>query len=249
MSNTERIFVHEQGARTPVASLTPYLAQSLDRGQLMDPTRMRDEAKACCRWLGYGIGKGVTHTENRVSVFGVPDQLICGLHGELIQGFDDIPVDATPICYERLASLGFDAFIRWVYLADPTRHHDFFGIDWSLAMPSTGGVATSMIQVERLAQVAIAHGIPRETEVVLLSADMCEPLELEAWRMQRALISLEDWVAFGKSLFAPRGNYCPRCGSDTFPFGRRGYCTQCGCRPELIRKRGAHGVSPRAATI
>lgn len=237
MQDLKRIFIHENGKRQSISSLATYLARSLDREQLMDAARMTDEARAQCRWIGYGIGKGVTHPEHELSVFAVPEDLICGLHGELVQGFTHIPVDSTPACYELDAPLGFNGFVRWVYFTDPKRQHDIFGVDWSLNLPRSGGVATSMTMIERIARIVIAHGIPRHTELVLLTADMCEPPVLEQWRRQRGLKTLEDWVALSKKLFAPRGGYCPRCGLDTFTFGRPMFCTRCGCRPEIINRR------------
>ncbi|MDO8425540.1 MAG: hypothetical protein Q7T01_03430 [bacterium] len=232
-------FVQTYGHRTSVPSLATFLRRSLTQGARMNATIMQAHDVAECRWLGYGIGKGVTDPNAGITVFspgsGPETQ---GLHGELIQGFPF--VDPTPLCYEDTHVFGFGTFLRWVYFADPQGGPGVLGVDFSLTERQTAGVATSMLAVARCAAALAGSGIPPDAELVLLNWRMCEPVRLTALRHTEQLITLRDW-ARAVPHFASGGTHCPRCGLHTLhawvPF-----CNQCGCRPALVWKR--NGIAP-----
>ena len=234
--NEPRVFLQRGTTRLAVPSLEPFLASSLASEHRMDPERMAPEDRRACRWLGYGIGKGVTHPKHGLSVFAVPETLVSGLHGELVQGFGGIPVDPTPACYEPGADPGFGGFIRWVLFADPGRTRDILGIDFSLGLQERAGVANAMLTVAATARTLRTHGIPAGTEVVLLDAKMREPTELGDWRAANRLISVADW-SDGLPRFLSGGNQCPRCGLQTLDDPHAIFCARCGCRPALLWTR------------
>lgn len=237
MSPRERLTIINRGnGREPVASLAPHLAASLIAGHRMAAERMRDDERADCRWIGFGIGKGVTHPRFGITVFAVPKDLASGLHGELIQGFDGIAVDQTPACYEPDADPGFGGFVRWVLLADPDRKCDVLGIDFSLALADRGGVANSMLTVAEISEIVMSQGIPGDTEVALLNCRMCEPSELKNWRLTNDLVTLHDW-SLSRLRFQPGSAQCPRCGMPTLGDSSVRFCFRCGCRPPLIWSR------------
>jgi hypothetical protein len=226
-------FIHQKGLREEVSSLTPYLRESLLHNCLVEPSLMTEDDRHACRWLGYGLGKGVSNPKSQVSVYGIPETMTRGLHGELIQNFPG--VDPLPHCYEDNHALGFDGFVRWVYFAHPERDEGILGIDWSLAARKTAGVANSMLKVCALAQICKAHGVPKESELVLLNWRMLEPKYAQKLRHTIGLQSLEDWATHGREVFKQGSVCCPRCGQATLK-GNRRFCYRCGCKPELITK-------------
>ena len=176
--------------RLRVRSLVPHLFDSLQvAGARMNPDIMNPEHRATCRWLHYGIGKGVTCPESRVTVFGIPEKPLAGLHGQMVQGF--CHVDPAPLCYDEKHVEGFGSFVRWVFFADPNRTKNFLGINFSLALRKTSGVATSFARVYEVASTLVVEGVPPMTEVMLLDSDMCETDYLEKVRQTAKLVSIK----------------------------------------------------------
>ncbi len=229
-------FIQRGASREPISSLAPYLSASLTSGHRMEAERMREDERKDCRWIGFGIGKGVTHPRAGITVFAVPRDLVSGLHGELIQGFDGIETDPTPGCYEPDADPGFGGFVRWVLFADPDGRRDVLGVDFSLALTDRGGVATAMLTVAEVAAVVMAQGMKPKTEVALLNCRMCEPAELAEWRRENGLATLDDWAA-KRDVFLRSDCFCPRCGLPLPEGDSADFCGRCGCRPTLIRSR------------
>ncbi|GEM_PF-1403782 len=229
-------YVHAAAGRERVSSVQSFLSRSVMVGHLMDSALMRANEKDRCRWINYGIGKGVTNPEARISIFAVPTELKSGLHAELVDGLG-IHVDRAPLCYDEAHHVhGFGGFIRWVYFADPKNGKNFLGIDWSLSARVTAGIATSMVDVVNVADVLMRHGIPPDTELVLLNSRMCEEEYHYAFRKKYNLITLNDWTTRGDLLFSKPSTHCPRCGLRTFMRSAR-YCFRCGANPKLFWKR------------
>ena len=243
--SSPRIFYQSDEARVRVPSLTPFLMEPWRLGLLMDAEQMRPDEVANCRWLGFGIGKGVTHAEQDVSIFAAPTTLACGLHGALIQDFDGIPVDPSPACYEPDAPFGFNAFVRWVFFARPD-HVPFFGIDFGLGLTDRSGVANSMWRVFKTVEIAARHGIPTETELVLLNPHMCEDTYMTLCRQDLELITVRDWLDHGPRRFARNTVFCARCGQKTFTDADRNFCVRCGFKRHahqpLTNQGGCHGL-------
>ncbi|MDO8571321.1 MAG: hypothetical protein Q7R79_01450 [bacterium] len=200
----------------------------------MNPRRMRAADKKICRWVGFGVTKGVTSPRRHISLIALPLTLKRSLHGELIRGFKY--TDSPPLCYDLLHHVhGFDDFIRWVYFSDPYGGNDVLGIDWDINMRPTSGIATSMLVVRKIILILGAHGIPASVEVALLNPRMVEDLRTTMMRRASGLETMSDWVGRGQSLLGPGTNMCPRCGtlglaeSDV-------YCPRCGCKPEFFWK-------------
>ncbi len=235
--NIPRLFIRRGRKRFACDSLAPFLTASLETTHRMDREQMGVDDQKHCRWIGYGISKGVTHPDERLTVFGVPEKLASGLHGKLIQGFEHIPVDSTPLCYEPTSPRGFNGFIRWVFLTDPHRVHDVLGIDYSLMLSPKSGVAIDMPTVAKIVDVLVRQGIAPGVEVALLNAKMCEPEALRAWRRFKKLVTVRDWSERGQTLFHPPGPFCPRCGMATLLKPTDTYCSHCGCKPSLIWAR------------
>lgn len=228
--------------RTEVPSLAPYLHRSLALGMTMDAHVMRAEDAATCRWIGYGIGKGVTHPQTETTVFGVPRELRSGLHAELVAGFSD--VDPFPLCYDDRAHVfGFGGFVRWVYFADPSGGPGVFGLDWSIAARPTSGVAHAMIAVAAIARIAAEHGIPPDAELALLNWRMCEELVITALRERMALRTVADWNTRAPAYFRRGSGYCPRCGLRTLAHRER-FCSRCGCDPARFWTPTHEGGTP-----
>ena len=225
------VLLHDGTERKDTGSLLPYLRCSLALGCLMLPDYMRPNERTACRWVGFGIGKGVTHPEKNLSILALSRQIHTGLHGELVKGLPG--VDLPPRCYDDDHQLGFGGFFRWSYFADPSGTHDVFGLDWSLVYRLSAGVANSMLCVETVARAVIAHGIPATTELVLLNCRMCEDRPIQALRERLGLITVGDWGEHGDRCFGPDSGRCPRCGLDTMK-GKTMFCYRCGCKPELF---------------
>ncbi len=231
------IFIQRGEERTAVPSLAPYLEASLQASQCMDQRKMHPASVQGCRWVGYGIGKGVTHPRRNITVFAIPQELTSGLHGDLVQGFDEVPVDPTPFCYESSATIGFGGFVRWVLFADPKRTQNILGIDFSLVVNEHAGVATTVLRILQTVETIACHGIASHTEIALLNTRMREPHSLFAWRKRCRLLTLQDWLDKGPILFQKPGIHCPRCGLRTLNDPTAVYCSRCGCKPTLIWDR------------
>ncbi len=213
--------------RTSVVSLKQHLRDSLALGEsFMDPSMMRPEEIAHCKWVEFGIGKGVTSANHNLSIFGVPGKLGSGWHGELVKGFPGI--DPTPRCYEPDHQFGFGDFVRWVYFADPKGGGDYFGVDFGLTERATAGVGDSVLRVSHTARIALEHGVPANVSLVLLGPRMIEEAVVTAFRLELGLNTMADWAERGKELFdRENGPRCWKCGLDTrkplFQF-----CYRCG---------------------
>lgn len=248
----DEVYIQTQKERMRVLSLAPYLSHSLNSESIMDASLMRKEDISDCRWLGFGIGKGVTNPKKNFSVYALSNDARSGLHADLLRDRDD--VDPFPLCYDQyLHKRGFGGFIRWVYFADPQGGSGVFGIDWSIVARPKSGVANSMVAVFRVAETVIYHGIPPDAEVALLNARMCEENAVRAMRESAGLYALSDWVKKGNSLFWILGDYCPRCGLKTRKTGAM-FCFRCGAQfacfwKNFKRKEGKHGMETRLSVL
>ena len=222
-----RVFYQSDHSRIAVTSLIPWLMKPMELGLLMDQAMMDPLDAVRCRWLGHGIGKGVTHLTKNISVFAAPSSLTCGLHGALVQGFEDIPVDPVPFCYEETALIGFNGFIRWVYFARPERP-SYFGVDFCLDFEEKRGVANSMRSMSRIVRKVAIHGIPLDTEVVFLTPTMCEEPDLTRWKREAGLLTVRDWITLGRKRFEKNSIHCSRCGQATFTNTEMRFCYRCG---------------------
>lgn len=191
----------------------------------MDASRMRPEEIPGCRWVGFGIAKGVTNPARGLTTCAAPDTMSSGLHGELVQPFGG--VDASPRCYDRDAPLGFGGFFRWIYLADPVGADDALGVDWCLDEAPHVGVATRAEDVSRIAAQLVLDGIPGRTELALLNCRMCEDEENAAWRRREGLVTIADWSELAVPFF-PNGPRCARCGNRTRTNPAWRFCHACG---------------------
>jgi hypothetical protein len=213
--------------RIAVPSIRGYLRESLlDRESFMDATVMKPEEVAICKWVGFGIGKGVTSTSQDLTIFGIPGRLGSGWHAELVKGLPG--VDPSPLCYMPEHKLGFGDFVRWVYFADPHNQGDYFGVDFGLTERSTAGVGESVIRVASVARHALAHGVPGNTHLVLLGPRMIEEEVVTSFRQRLSLHTVNDWADRGASYFSNEsGPYCWKCGLDTRKPQFR-FCYRCG---------------------
>ena len=85
----------------------------------------------------------------------------------------------------------------------------------------------------------LEHGLPTQTEVVLLNWRMCEDRAGEALRKITGLTTAKDWQEKANKHFSSRGQYCPRCGLKTLTIQPCPlYCYECGCKLTLVRKGG-----------
>jgi len=208
---------------------------------------MHSEDVLVCRWIGWGMSKGVTHVERNLSILAQRDDLPRGLHAELVAEFVD-EVDPYPLCYdEKNHQKGFGRFTRWVAFTNPQdpKGPGIFGIDWSLICRPTSGVATSMRQVLTIVQTLLHHGLHPQTEIVLLNWRMSEDIFVRSWRYEHGLITAEDWVYLAPVLLAPKGHHCPHCGMKTFENGNK-FCYRCGAPfPNTQPTGGYCGVETR----
>lgn len=219
-------FLMRKGAKTSITSLREHLHDSLlDEESRMERAAMRPDEAASCRWVGFGLGKGVTSLNRDTSVFGVPGKMGSGWHAELVKDFQE--VDPAPLCYEPHHTKGFADFARWVYFANPAKTGDFVGVDFGLKERPTAGVAETMYRVAQIAKAGLRHGLPGETELVLLHPRMIELPELTQLRQSLGLIRVADWAINGERLFAPlTGTRCPACGLNTRGAEYR-FCYRC----------------------
>ncbi len=226
------LYVWGNEQRKPVSSFAPFFTKSLEKRVFMDPSRMEPEDKKHCRWIGFGIGKGITDPDKDVTVFGIPTAVTAGLHGMMLDGFEN--TDAPPLCYEEFGhKLGFGGFTRWVYFANPASCHDVIGIDWSISARNTSGIANSMVRVTKLLKTLWLHGIPQHAEVALVNWKMCEEKVIRDMLMQTGLRYIIDWVRSGDVIFGPCSPFCPRCGLSTLRPESK-FCNRCGCDPRLF---------------
>ena len=215
------------GLRRAVASIGPYLADPLSRpGSRMLAKHMRRKDIPGCPWVGYGIGKGVTSPERDMSIFGVPKTVRSGLHGEMVKGLPD--VDPAPLCYEDSHKKGFGTFVRWVFFSDPNGERNYLGVDFSLSLRETSGVATSFKRVAEVVRHASRHGIPKDTRIVLLNWRMCEPAHLTRVREGLGLRTVTDWKTKMRLLFFKDSIFCSKCGLETFNHQGHRFCYRCG---------------------
>ncbi len=201
MKKSPRIFFKDTESTCQLITvLSPYLSMPYELNQLMQ-RREKTELDTTCRWIGFGIGKGVTHPMMDISVFGIKriigpnddDKIMKGLHGKMMQGFKDIPVDPVHRCYKDDHELGFGGFIRWVSFFHPEKN-GFLGIDYDRTERPTSGVACSMQEVYEVVRILARHGFPKDYEVVMLNGRMHEDPESTAWRKEHELVTLRDWI-------------------------------------------------------
>ncbi|MDO8583602.1 MAG: hypothetical protein Q7R83_00285, partial [bacterium] len=63
-----RIFVQTEAGREAIESLGGVIREPLEHRCLMETGYMEPQDIPFCRWIGYGLGKGVTHPERNISV-------------------------------------------------------------------------------------------------------------------------------------------------------------------------------------
>ncbi|HBK34410.1 MAG: hypothetical protein UU08_C0025G0010 [Candidatus Uhrbacteria bacterium GW2011_GWE2_40_58] len=241
-------YLSHTGARIKTNSLHPHLSRSLEAHHLMDASRMREEDLAHCRWVEWGMSKGVTHPFLGISILGQREDLPRGLHAELVADFPG--VDPYPLCYDENNHIyGFGGFVRWIHFTNPKNPHNpgILGIDWSLACRPTSGVATTMRCVADVVKMIIQHGLDPQTEIALLNWRMCEDDFLTMWKQEIELIYAWQWDQSTHGLLAPQGNHCPRCGLKTF-VQKNNFCFRCGhqLRQSIVHpKEVSHGLETR----
>jgi len=194
----------------------------------MEASLMEPEDAKVCRWLGWGLGKGVTHRTTKTSVFAAPSELQQGLHAQMVQDFGE--VDPLELIYTDDHVLGFGDWVRWAYLSDPADTNTtsgILGVDWSISCRRTAGVAVSMQDVATIVATLHEQGIPPEAEVVLFDWCMREPPYITTWKSDLNLLSVMDWCKRGIEFFRPMSPFCPRCGLRTFNEPSR-FCFRCG---------------------
>ncbi len=220
------IFLWDE-VRREVASVSPHLSGSLAKADSrMERSLMRPEDVPSCAWVGYGIGKGVTSPEKDITIFGVPEHIYSGLHGVMVGGLSD--VDPPPLCYEENHDKGFGSYIRWVFFADPDLKENYLGVDFSLSLRETSGVATSFKRVAEVVRALSKHGVPDITRVALLNWRMCEPEHLASVRKTLGLHTVAHWNSKAIDLFSKGSGFCPKCGLETFNDRRHLFCYRCG---------------------
>lgn len=226
--------------RQPVKSLAPYLRIPLQRESLIDPNLLVPAVRQEYPWIGWGIGKGVTHLRENISVFAVPKEQLSGLHSHLIQGFQN--TDPPELCYKPDHIHGFGGFIRWIYLSCPDdATKDVLGIDWGIGPRPTSGITTSVLSVAVLCQNAMCHGIPPKTRVALLDPNLCEITFNRQMIETHHLFTAQDWAKSISTSFRFGSKFCPRCGLKTFTSRSHRYCFRCGANPKTIHKEVYNG--------
>ncbi len=237
------VFVQTGEDRREVSSLVPFLGHALLTQSIMKENSHGLKPGFHCHWYEWGIGKGVTHWQDAITIFATPNKLKSGLHADLIQDFQN--VDPYPLCYDQENLVhGFGGFIRWVYFSDPNDtqlQHGVFGIDWAPSQSIKLGVAPTMLMVNRITHFVRSHGIPPHAELVLLNWQMLEPVFIRTWREQTDLFTLNDWCERGSKLFGPSGVHCPVCGLRTF-VQHNTYCFRCGSKRKNILQGEINGL-------
>ena len=231
------IFVlKDDGRKNRVRSLQDFAwvspASDAMKSELMRPKERRN-----CRWIGFGVTKGVTSAPSNMTLISI-SRHGSGVHGRLINGLRD--TDPSPRCYDLDHDKGFGDFIRWVHFSDPTSKNHVLGIDFCLSCRRTAGVATTVLTILDTVGTLLCHGLPGQTEIVLLNARMCEEPGIEAMRRDAKLLSAGNWDAFGSNLFGASGSRCPRCGLPTITGGVK-FCCRCGANPDIVRANHKRG--------
>jgi len=196
LNNTvPQVFVQNQQERRVVDSLRPYLRESLKLGNFMEASQMGNYDQQSCRWVGYGLAKGVSSIDptTPISVLSTYEDSVSTLHGLMIQGLGE--TDEYPWCYypDRKSDRGFGKFIRWAYFTSTDNQADVFAVDFSLNCDERIGKAASIASVSAVAAIAAQHGIPLDAELVLANERMCENFEHSQFRTENNLISVRDW--------------------------------------------------------
>jgi hypothetical protein len=162
----------------------------------MEASQMGSYDQQSCRWIGYGLAKGVSNIDpsTAISVFSTYEESVSTLHGLMIQGLGDI--DEYPFCYypDKETDKGFGKFIRWAYFASIDEQPDVFAVDYSFNCDERIGKAASIESVKAVASVAVQHGIPLDAELVLANERMCENFEHSQFRAENQLIAVRDWL-------------------------------------------------------
>jgi len=190
-------------------------------------------------WIGWGIGKGVTHLREDISVFAIPREQKSGLHSHLVQGFPN--VDVPELAYKPDHQFGFGGFIRWIYLScpiDPSK--DVIGIDWGIGLRRTSGITTSVLSVAVLCKNLLHHGVAGSTRTALLDPNLSEIMYNQEMIQSLNLFTVEDWAKSATTLFYLGSEYCPRCGLHTFTSGTNRYCYRCAANQNHIHKEVYH---------
>lgn len=194
MTQKARIYFKNNIRPQEITTLRPYITEPFEGCAVMKGRRSDGTLVQSCRWIGFRIGKGVTHPLKDITVFDrTREESKKGLHGTLIQGFEDIPVDPESRCYTEDRDLGFGGFIRWSSFSHPFET-GFLGIDCDSAKSPTSGVARSVQEVYEVVRVLARHGFPKDYEVVMLNDHMCEDPASTAWRKEHGLVTLRDWI-------------------------------------------------------
>lgn len=221
--------------RRPVSSLAPYLRIPLQNGSLIDPNRLDPAVRQGYPWIGWGIGKGVTHLRKDISVFAVPKEQQSGLHSHLVQGLEN--VDPPELCYKPNHIHGFGGFIRWIYLSCPTdASQDVIGVDWGIGPRPTSGITTSVLSVAVLCRNILHHGISPTTRVALLDPNLSEITFNREMIETHQLFTIQDWARSESTAFCVESKFCPRCGLRTFKNRQHRFCYRCGANPQTVRK-------------
>lgn len=228
------IFRWAGGRRLRIPDLSDLPGDAAISRMRIDPSMMRVEDVAACRWLGFRALKGVTDPARDVTIVSEPHEGRRGLHADLVAGLDS--VDAYPLCYDLKGHRhGFGGFVRWIYLSDPSGRQDVLGLDFSLDSRPTSGVAVTVRSAARTTAALIRHGLPPETAIALLDPRICEEPGVTAMRETSGLHVAADWLERAPALFREGSPSCPRCGQRTLD-GQPRFCHACGCNPELVRK-------------
>lgn len=237
---SSRIFVQHDSQRVQVPSLSPYLRSSLPNGLRFDESLIDPEGKPNAHWYwqGYGMGKGVTHVAQNISVYSSCQKIVSGLHAHLASGFPHIMIDELPRCYQSCQLMqGFGGFTRWVYFTNPQDGPDILGIDFSIGCPPESGCAHSIARVAEVVKTVAWHGVALSTQVILLNWHMTWNLWLAEFQYERGWLTVGDWLAEPCQYLWPVGIGCPRCGQPTLTGKYFRFCARCGCQPTLIQSK------------
>lgn len=223
------IYLWQNGDRVEVKPpLSQYLRESLSGGVRVKREYLPDVLPGECFWIDYGVGKGVTHPEHGITVYGITSDILKGFHSTLARGFPGIKMDENPLCYDiPRHHHGFGGFVRWVYFADPEDLVDFLGIDFCLFCRPTAGVANSFWRAYLVMKVLAEQGIPLNTQILLLGSDICQWPGIEEC-IANVGWTIEDWLISAPMKFSIAGTLCPNCGQETFADSSVKFCCRCG---------------------
>lgn len=225
--------------RQLVDSLAPFVRTPLQTKSLIDPNLLMPAVRQGYPWIGWGIGKGVTHLREDISVFAIPKEQRSGLHSHLVQGLDH--VDPPELCYKPEHIHGFGGFIRWIYLSCPIdASQDVVGIDWGIGLRPTSGITTSVLSVAVLCHNMMRHGVLEKTRVALLDPNLCEITFNHEMIQSLGLFTIGDWARSASTHFRIGSDYCPRCGLRTFETQANRFCYRCAANPHTIHEEVYH---------